>query len=108
LRERSNVLRFDLAKEELNLDLVNIKDDRGLKWQSMGLDARMSPQPLPSYGRLFLEVMSGNSLLFMRDDEVEEMWRIIQPIVPMRGKKMWFHCRFTGQVPMGRFLKKEH
>jgi glucose-6-phosphate 1-dehydrogenase len=46
----------------------------------MVLDARMSPQPLPSYGRLFLEVMSGNSRLFIRDDEVEEMWRIIQPI----------------------------
>ena len=80
LRERSYVLRFDLAKEEQNLDLVNIKGDRGLKGQSMGMDARMSPQPLPSYGRLFLEVMSGNSLLFMRDDEMEEMWRIIQPI----------------------------
>ena len=32
-------------------------------------------------GHLLLDAFKGDSTLFIRDDEVEEMWRIMDPIV---------------------------
>ena len=46
----------------------------------MRVDDPVSPEHLSPYERLFLEAMSGQSQLFVRDDEVEEMWNIIQPV----------------------------
>jgi glucose-6-phosphate 1-dehydrogenase len=34
-----------------------------------------------AYERLILDVMRGEATLFTRDDEVEEQWRICDPIV---------------------------
>ncbi|HEX5826989.1 MAG TPA: hypothetical protein VFY23_05675, partial [Candidatus Limnocylindrales bacterium] len=40
-----------------------------------------APQALPAYARLLLDVLRGDPLLSIRDDEAEECWRIVEPIL---------------------------
>ena len=78
--EGHNLLRLNLASEEVNSESYNIQATGGITREPMSLTDRLSSEQLPPYGRLFLEAMSGKSQLFIRNDEVEEMWKIIQPI----------------------------
>ncbi|HSF11119.1 MAG TPA: glucose-6-phosphate dehydrogenase [Nitrospirales bacterium] len=78
--EGGNILCLNLASEEVNLGIFTIQDAGGVTPAPMRVDDPISPEHLSPYERLFLEAMSGKPQLFVRDDEVEEMWNIIQPI----------------------------
>ena len=41
----------------------------------------MEPAELPAYGRLLLDVLTGNPALSIRGDETEEAWRIVTPVL---------------------------
>jgi len=41
----------------------------------------MEPPELPAYGRILLDVLSGNSALSIRADEAEEAWRVLTPVL---------------------------
>jgi glucose-6-phosphate 1-dehydrogenase len=41
----------------------------------------MEPPELPAYGRLLLDVLTGNPALSIRGDEAEEAWRILAPVL---------------------------
>jgi len=45
------------------------------------LDTDLAPQEISAYGRLILDVVKGDSTLSIRDDEAEESWRIVEPIL---------------------------
>jgi glucose-6-phosphate 1-dehydrogenase len=45
------------------------------------LSAEMEPPELPAYGRILLDVLSGNSVLSIRGDEAEEAWRVLTPVL---------------------------
>jgi glucose-6-phosphate 1-dehydrogenase len=45
------------------------------------LSANMQPAELPAYGRILLDVLSGNSALSIRADEAEEAWRVLTPVL---------------------------
>ena len=45
------------------------------------LSAEMAPPELPAYGRVLLDVLSGNSALSIRADEAEESWRVLTPVL---------------------------
>jgi glucose-6-phosphate 1-dehydrogenase len=78
--EGGNILRLNLASEEVHLGIFTIQDAGGVTPAPMRVDDPISPEHLSPYERLFLEAMTGQTRLFVRDDEVEEMWQIIQPI----------------------------
>ncbi|GJL58291.1 MAG: glucose-6-phosphate 1-dehydrogenase [Nitrospirales bacterium] len=78
--EGGNILRVNLASEEVNFGIFTIPEAGGITSAPMRVDDPIAPEHLFPYERLFLEAMSGQSRLFVRDDEVEEMWKIIQPI----------------------------
>jgi glucose-6-phosphate 1-dehydrogenase len=40
-----------------------------------------APQEPAAYGRLFLDILKGEPTFFIRDDEAEESWRIVEPIL---------------------------
>lgn len=45
------------------------------------LDRSLTPQDLSAYARLLRRVMEGRQELFIRDDEAEESWRIVEPVL---------------------------
>ncbi len=80
LKEGHNLLRLNLASQEVNPELVNFQRNEEMTQERIHMDDGIPAEQLPPYGRLFLEAMSGKSRLFIRNDEIEEMWKIIQPI----------------------------
>ncbi|WP_380280677.1 glucose-6-phosphate dehydrogenase [Kitasatospora purpeofusca] len=79
-KARPNVLRFELEPEGLALDLTGV-GARAQELAPLSLTARMDPAELPAYGRLLLDVLTGDPALSIRGDESEEAWRVLEPVL---------------------------
>ncbi|MFE7194688.1 glucose-6-phosphate dehydrogenase [Kitasatospora sp. NPDC057541] len=77
---RPNVLRFELEPEGLSVDLTGI-GVRAHELAPLSLTAEMDPAELPAYGRLLLDVLTGDPALSIRGDEAEEAWRVLAPVL---------------------------
>ncbi|NUP23367.1 MAG: glucose-6-phosphate dehydrogenase [Streptomyces sp.] len=75
-----NVLRFNLEPEGLTLDLTGI-GSQAHELAALSLSARMESPGLPAYGRLLLDVLTGDPALSIRGDEAEEAWRVVEPVL---------------------------
>ncbi|MFC4002481.1 glucose-6-phosphate dehydrogenase [Prauserella oleivorans] len=75
-----NVLRFGLEPESLALDLTGT-GSRARTFAPLTLTAEMAAADLPPYGRLLLDVLTGNPALSIRGDEAEEAWRLLEPVL---------------------------
>jgi glucose-6-phosphate 1-dehydrogenase len=80
-RPAANLLRFGLEPEGLELELTGSGPGVALSLTPLSLGADMAPPELPAYGRILLDVLSGNSALSIRADEAEEAWRILTPVL---------------------------
>lgn len=83
---RPNVLRLRLGpdlgpdKVTLNLNVNGPYDPFDL--EQIELSADFAPQEFYSaYERLFVDLLEGNTTLFIRADEAEEAWRVSEPIL---------------------------
>jgi glucose-6-phosphate 1-dehydrogenase len=61
----------------------------------MQLETTLAPQDLLAYARVLLDVLRGDVSLSIRDDEVEESWRIVEPILDTWAQ---------GRVPLLEYL----
>ncbi|MFF2662879.1 glucose-6-phosphate dehydrogenase [Kitasatospora sp. NPDC058032] len=77
---RPNVLRFELEPEGLSVDLTGI-GVRAHELAPLSLTAELDPAELPAYGRLLLDVLTGDPALSIRGDEAEEAWRVLEPVL---------------------------
>ncbi len=54
--------------------------------EQVDLDAcRSTVNALPAYQRLLGDAMRGDQMLFGRTDQVENAWRVVAPILSVRG-----------------------
>lgn len=68
--ENKIILRFQLrplGKSILSCPIPNI-----MEWSAPNIDA---------YETLFIDIIEGDQTLFIRDDEIEKAWEIVQPIL---------------------------
>ncbi|MEX2445935.1 MAG: glucose-6-phosphate dehydrogenase [Dehalococcoidia bacterium] len=76
-----NVLRLSVDPDRLSLSLnVNGVDDF-FSLDRLDLVSDLAEQELPAYSHLILEILKGETTLAIRDDEAEESWRIVEPIL---------------------------
>lgn len=76
-----NVLRLQLNPDRVVLAVnVNGPGDP-FELDQAELVLTLAAQDIPAYGRLLLDILEGDPVLSIRDDEIEESWRIIDPIV---------------------------
>ena len=86
---RPNVLRVGLGPDRvtLNLNVNGPYDPFDLECIELGAD--FAPQEFfAAYERLFLDLIEGNTTLFVRADEAEEAWRGSAPILDAWGKDL--------------------
>lgn len=90
-------LRFlpDSAQIEANQIVLRIDPDPGLRlhlsgldehgaWRPVRLDSAFAHElgvPQPSYERLLYDALTGDDRLFVRQDAMQESWRILQPLI---------------------------
>jgi glucose-6-phosphate 1-dehydrogenase len=77
-----NVLRLQLSPDRIALN-VNVNGPYDpFDLEQIELSADFAPQNFFSaYERLFLDLLEGNTTLFIRADEAEESWRVVKPIL---------------------------
>ncbi|MDQ3349507.1 MAG: glucose-6-phosphate dehydrogenase [Acidobacteriota bacterium] len=76
-----NVLELGLQPDRVTLHAnVNGAGDR-LILEPIALEHTLPAQDLSAYARLLLDVLNGDPSLAIRDDEIEESWRIVTPIL---------------------------
>ena len=86
-----NVLRLGLLDPDVRL--ATTLNGPGTA-ETRELAARSTPPRFSPYANLILEMLAGDPMLFIRGDEGEEAWRIIDPVV-----RAWS----AGQVPMQEY-----
>lgn len=77
---RGNVLRLEMTPDVLALDIETNGAGDPFVLEPAELACALAPQDLSAYARLLLDAMDGDPILSIRDDEVEESWRIVDPI----------------------------
>jgi glucose-6-phosphate 1-dehydrogenase len=77
-----NVLHVQVRPERVALN-VNINGPHDpFDLEQVELSAGFDPQEFFStYERIFLDLLEGDTTLFVRDDEAEEAWRVVEPIL---------------------------
>ncbi len=73
-----NAIRLELLGRRPGLTMT--PEPLMIGTQSHAVAANASPQP-DAYAALLLDVMAGDRSLFLRFDEVESAWRIVDPVV---------------------------
>jgi glucose-6-phosphate 1-dehydrogenase len=80
-RSTPNVLRIQLDSGELVLS-INVNAHRDLaKMDWVHMESPCLSEGLPAYARLLLDVVHEDLTWSVRDDETEESWRIVEPIL---------------------------
>lgn len=76
-----NKLGIELEPERLALAMnLSTPGDR-LQTTSVEVDRELAAGELSAYGRVLLAVLNGDHTLSIRDDEVEESWAIVDPVL---------------------------
>lgn len=76
-----NQLRIELEPERLALAVNLSTADERLQTQRVEVDRELAVGALSAYGRVLLAVLNGDHTLSIRDDEVEESWAIVDPVL---------------------------
>ncbi len=76
-----NAVRITFDPDRVRVDLnVNGPGDP-FRLEPAALTMSLSPQRISAYGKLLLDILEGDPTLSIRDDEAEESWRIVEPIL---------------------------
>jgi len=81
-----NRLRFGLEPQDLALEMTGVAPGAPPTLVPLTLQADLEEPELPAYGRLILNVLSGDTALSIRHDEAEESWRVVTPILEAWAK----------------------
>ncbi|MFC4855792.1 glucose-6-phosphate dehydrogenase [Actinophytocola glycyrrhizae] len=76
-----NVLRFSLDPDEIAVEINLNGAGDPFELEREQLAATFARQQLPPYSLLLREIMQRDPTLSIRDDEAEESWRIVEPIL---------------------------
>jgi glucose-6-phosphate 1-dehydrogenase len=76
-----NVLRLGIDPDvlQLSFQVAGPEDPFGLR--PVTFDLGLEEDALPAYGRVLLDLLTGEAAFAIRDDEAEEAWRVIEPIL---------------------------
>jgi glucose-6-phosphate 1-dehydrogenase len=88
-----NVLRLGLTEPYVRLGTTVNGPERVAEARELQLQT--TPPPRTPYANLVLEMLHKDPMLFIRNDEAEEAWRIIDPVQ---------HAWAAGDVPMQEYV----
>jgi glucose-6-phosphate 1-dehydrogenase len=74
-----NVLRIGLMEPSVRLSVNNLGAEHRLVERTITVDA--APPGRAAYANLLMAMLRGRQMVAIRDDETEEMWRIVEPVL---------------------------
>lgn len=80
-KPRANTLRLGMDPDHLSLGFDLNRPGEPFELDHAELDAPLAPAEVGPYARLLLDILKRETTLSIRDDEAEESWRIVAPIL---------------------------
>lgn len=77
---RVNRLRLGLQTDRVGLTVNVNGPGNPLEADAVELNTELAPEPMSAYASLILDVLKGDSIFFIRNDEAEEAWKVMDPI----------------------------
>lgn len=90
-----NIFRLQLSPDRVGMRINLNRPEDPNELLPFEMKAEFAPQDIPPYGQLFLEVVNGDPTFFIKGDEAEELWKIVEPILETWG---------TRKVPLLSYL----
>jgi glucose-6-phosphate 1-dehydrogenase len=78
-------LRISLNPDQLSLDVNLNGQGNPFQVDRAVLDAEFGPGELPAYGEVLAGILAGDPTLSVRGDAIEELWRIVAPVLAAWG-----------------------
>ena len=79
--ETPNALQLYMLPDSLQVRLLLNRPDDPLQLRTVNLGIDLPEEPIPAHGQLVLDALQGDQSRFIRDDEAEESWRVVQPFL---------------------------
>ncbi len=111
----------DRKKAEPNQIVLRIDPDPGLRvqltaldagrWRDIHLDSSFMQdlgEPLTPYERILHAGLTGDRQLFAREDNIEETWRVVQPLLDNPGKIHRYETGSWGPEEARSLLRGQH
>lgn len=76
-----NVVRLQLGPDRLSVGLSMNGDGELFDVSPIELDTDLREPDLPAYANVLVHAFEGNPTFSIRDDEAEEAWRVVEPII---------------------------
>jgi glucose-6-phosphate 1-dehydrogenase len=76
-----NVVRLQLSPDRLSVALSLNGDGELFDVAPVDLDTDLREPDLPAYANVLVHAFEGNPTFSIRDDEAEEAWRVIEPVI---------------------------
>lgn len=79
--ETPNALQLYMLPDSLQVRLLLNRPDDPLQLREVNLSIDLPQENIPAHGALILDALRGDQSRFIRDDEAEESWRVVQPFL---------------------------
>ena len=76
-----NVIRLQLGPDRLSVGLSMNGDGELFDVTAIELDTDLREPDLPAYANVLVHAFEGNPTFSIRDDEAEEAWRVVEPVI---------------------------
>ena len=76
-----NVIRLQLGPDRLSVGLSMNGDGELFDVSPVELDTDLREPDLPAYANVLVHAFEGNPTFSIRDDEAEEAWRVVEPVI---------------------------
>lgn len=76
-----NVVRLQLGPDRLSVGLSMNGDGELFDVSPVELDTDLREPDLPAYANVLVHAFEGNPTFSIRDDEAEEAWRVVEPVI---------------------------
>jgi glucose-6-phosphate 1-dehydrogenase len=79
--ETPNALQLYMLPDSLQVRLLLNRPDDPLQLREVNLSIDLPQENISAHGALMLDALRGDQSRFIRDDEAEESWRVMQPFL---------------------------
>ncbi len=79
--ETPNALQLYMLPDSLQVRLLLNRPEDPLQLREVNLSIDLPQENIPAHGALILDALRGDQSRFIRDDEAEESWRVVQPFL---------------------------
>jgi glucose-6-phosphate 1-dehydrogenase len=83
-----NAMQIQMLPDRIHARLMVSQPDDPTELREINLAIDLPDEPVPAHGALILDALRGDQSRFIRDDEAESSWRVVQPFLDAWAREL--------------------